>query len=221
MALLFSVVCLPGLAQGELKIIEKPMKGGMRTAKLRTVSAIIIHSTFNISKGEKYDIDLIIKQFMRYGVSSHYVIGREGKIYRLVKEEHIAFQAGKSILPNASRDVNAQSIGIELMTSFDEAPTEQQIQSLVLLVKDIRKRFKIEYVLRHSDIAPGRKTDPWNMDWNGFLQRIDNTQMATAGKQIFPDSAIIKIPLCPPPHLLCVPGKCNSTHDTIGNCKRH
>ena len=158
--------------QCELNIIDKPMKIGMQISSMRNISAVIVHSTFNNSGGEKYDIDLIIKQFARYGVSSHYVIGRDGSIYRLVDEINIAFQAGKSVLPNAQKDVNSVSIGIELMTSFDEAPTEAQIQALVLLVKDIQKRFKIEYILRHSDIAPGRKTDPWNMDWEDFLQRM-------------------------------------------------
>jgi len=32
--------------------------------------------------------------------------------------------------------------------------------------------------LRHSDIAPGRKTDPWNMDWDDFLKRIDSPSVS-------------------------------------------
>jgi len=42
------------------------------------------------------------------------------------------------------------------------------------LVKDIKSRYNIKYVLRHSDIAPDRKTDPWNMNWADFLKRIGN-----------------------------------------------
>jgi N-acetyl-anhydromuramyl-L-alanine amidase AmpD len=144
----------------------------MRASQNRDISAIIVHSTFNNSGGDKYDIDLVIKQFSFYQVSAHYVIGRDGVIYRLVQEQNVSFQAGKSELPNANRNVNSISIGIELMTAFDESPTELQIQALTLLVKDIQKRNKIEYVLRHSDIAPGRKTDPWNMNWEDFLKRL-------------------------------------------------
>ena len=158
--------------QDTLHIIQKPVKFGFREASARNIIAIIVHSTFNNSGGEKYDIDLAIKQFSRYGVSSHYLIGREGSIYCLVNERNVAFHAGKSELPNGKQYVNSISIGIELMTSFDEAPTELQIQSLTLLVQDIKKRHKIEYLLRHSDIAPVRKTDPWNMDWEGFLNKL-------------------------------------------------
>jgi N-acetyl-anhydromuramyl-L-alanine amidase AmpD len=161
-------------AQSELKIVEKIVNFGMKTAENRTIDAIIVHSVYNAAEGDKYDVDLVIKEFSHYGVSSHYVIGRDGTIYQLVKEKNISFQAGKSSLPDGRTNVNTCSIGIEIITSKDslDAPTELQIKSLTALVKDIKSRHKIKYVLRHSDIAPGRKTDPWNMNWEEFLARI-------------------------------------------------
>jgi len=160
--------------ENEFLLIDKTVKFGMKTAENRKVTAIIIHSTFNNSGGKKYDIDLIIKQFSRYGVSAHYIVGRDGEIYSLVNEKNVAFHAGKSQLPNGQTNLNSCTIGIELMTSFDEAPTEVQIKVLTLLVNDIKKRYKIEYILRHSDIAPNRKTDPWNMNWEVFLEGLSN-----------------------------------------------
>jgi len=159
-------------SQSKLNIIDKTVSFGMRAAQLREINTIIVHSVFNASGGDIYDIDLVIAQFSLYHVSSHYVIGREGKIYQLVKEKNISFHAGISSLPDGRSGVNLCSIGIELIDSTGTSPTEQQIQSLTLLVKDIEKRYHIKYVLRHSDIAPGRKTDPWNMDWEDFLIRI-------------------------------------------------
>ena len=170
---LFFIINMPFVwGECEFTIIDKSVSFGMRTTENRNIKAIIVHSTFNNSGGEKYDIDLVIKQFSHYGVSAHYVIGRDGSIYSLVNEKNVSFHAGKSQLPNGQTNLNSCTIGIELMTSFDEAPTEQQIHSLTLLVNDIKQRYKIEYVLRHSDIAPDRKTDPWNMDWEGFLAGI-------------------------------------------------
>jgi len=171
---IFFAVSMPLLwSQNDYTIIDKTVKFGMRKTENRKINAVIIHSTFNNSGGEFYDIDSIIKQFSRYGVSSHYVIGRDGSIYYLVNEKNVAFHAGRSQLPNGQTNLNATTIGIELMTSFDEAPTPEQIKVLTILVKDIRKRYEIDYVLRHSDIAPGRKTDPWNMDWEDFLKQIE------------------------------------------------
>lgn len=165
----FSIAKSQNDANKVLSIVDKSVSFGMRQADNRDITAVIIHSTFNNSGGEKYDIDLIIKQFSRYGVSAHYVIGRDGGIYSLVNEKNVAFHAGKSQLPNGQTNLNSCTIGIELMTSYEEAPTEPQIQSLTLLVNDIKRRHKINFVLRHSDIAPERKTDPWNMNWKTFL----------------------------------------------------
>jgi len=161
-------------SQSKLKIVDKTVSFGMRTTQLRNIDVIIVHSVYNASGGDIYDIDLVIKQFSRYRVSSHYIIGREGTIYQLVKEKNISFHAGQSSLPDGRKGVNTCSIGIELIDSVGDAPTELQIRSLTLLVKDIESRYPIKFVLRHSDIAPGRKTDPWNMDWADFLMRIGN-----------------------------------------------
>jgi len=170
---LFLILNLTKLrSQSKLAIVDKTVSFGMRATQLRNIDVIIVHSVYNASGGDIYDIDLIIRQFSRYHVSSHYVIGREGTIYQLVKEKNVSFHAGQSSLPDGRMGANTCSIGIELMDSVGDAPTELQIRSLTALVKDIKTRYPIKYVLRHSDIAPGRKTDPWNMDWNDFLRRI-------------------------------------------------
>ena len=169
----FFVINLSSLwSQSRLNVVDKTVSFGMHQMPNRNICAIIVHSTYNSSGGEKYDIDLIIKQFSLYHVSSHYIIGRNGTIYQLVKERNVSYQAGKSSLPDGRRGVNSCSIGIELMDANDESPTEEQIRSLTALVKDIQSRYPIKYILRHSDIAPGRKTDPWNMNWEDFLKRI-------------------------------------------------
>jgi N-acetyl-anhydromuramyl-L-alanine amidase AmpD len=169
--------------QSKLKIIDKTVSFGMRTSPLRNIDVVIVHSVYNASGGDIYDVDLIIKQFSRYHVSSHYIIGREGTIYQLVKEKNVSFHAGKSSLPDGRMGANTFSIGIELMDSTGDAPTELQIRSLTALVKDIKSRYHIKYVLRHSDIAPGRKTDPWNMNWVDFLKRIGSSDSTIAYKK--------------------------------------
>ena len=176
LSLFFCLLTSVVMAQNGLKIVDKSVSFGMRTVPSRKIDVIIVHSVFNALGGDKYDINLVIKQFSHYGVSSHYIIGRDGTIYKLVKENNISFQAGRSSLPDGRTGVNSCSIGIELITTNDsiDAPTEKQIQSLTTLVKDIKSRYNIKYVLRHSDIAPDRKTDPWNMNWTDFLKRIGN-----------------------------------------------
>ena len=98
-------------------------------------------------------------------VSAHYAIDEDGLVYALVPEERRAWHAGVSYWAGA-RDINARSIGIELVNPGHEfgyrAFPEAQISSLVVLAKDILTRHPIpaRRVLGHSDVAPARKDDP-------------------------------------------------------------
>ncbi len=174
LSLFLMLLCMtmPAFPTEEPEFIPKKVNFGFKAAEKRKVDVIIIHSVYNASGGEKYDVDLIIKQFARYKVSPHYLIDRAGKIYRMVAEKDIAYHAGESRLPDGTSGINSRSIGIEIITSLDEAPSDQQIDATVALVQYLQEKYPVKYVLRHSDIAPGRKTDPWNMDWETFVGRI-------------------------------------------------
>lgn len=167
---------LSSFAGDSLNIINKKVSFGFAPNSNRKVNSVIVHSTFNNSGGEKYDIDLVLKQFSTYGVSAHYVIGRDGTIYQLVDEKDNSYHAGKSSLPDGTTNVNSCSIGIEIMTSYTESPTEEQNKALLNLINSIKQRHSIKYVLRHSDIAPVRKTDPWNFDWESFKKRLEESK---------------------------------------------
>ena len=177
--LLFGLLCNGQLfAQSGVKVVSKLVSFGFAAVENRKIDVVVVHSTFNNSGGDFYDI--LIESNLDNDdddlleiLSAHYVIGRDGVIYQLVNEKNVSYHAGKSQLPDGRTGLNTCSIGIELMTSFTEAPTEEQMKALAGLVNDIKLRYSIKFVLRHSDIAPGRKTDPWNMDWEEFLTRIN------------------------------------------------
>ena len=104
-------------------------------------------------------------------VSSHYLIGREGAVARLVREESRAWHAGVSHW-RGETDINSRSVGIELVNPghahgyIDFA--EPQMRALLKLLAGIHKRHVIppQYLLAHSDIAPSRKQDPGErFDW--------------------------------------------------------
>lgn len=145
---------------------------GFRPLPNRKIDIIVIHSTYSLGKNP-FDVAEVLAQFRRYGVASHYLIDREGKIYRLVPEAEEAFHAGKSVLPATGRvNLNATSIGIELMNTPTIAPDSLQYAALVELIKNIKQRYPIHYIVGHSDIAPKRKSDPWDFDWKRFWQMM-------------------------------------------------
>ncbi len=94
-------------------------------------------------------------------VSSHYLIGRDGKLYYLVDELARAWHAGESYW-GGTTDLNSASIGIELDNNGNEPFAEPMIEALLQLLADLKARYKIPAAnfLAHGDIIPGRKVDP-------------------------------------------------------------
>jgi len=95
------------------------------------------------------------------GVSSHYLISRDGKVFYLVDESRRAWHAGESHWAG-QRDLNSSSIGIELDNNGREPFAEPQIVALLALLADLKARYKLPAAsfIGHGDIAPGRKVDP-------------------------------------------------------------
>ncbi len=98
-------------------------------------------------------------------VSAHYFIDEAGDITQLVPEDMRAWHAGQSFW-SGERDINARSIGVELVNpghefGYQDFP-QPQIEALIELAKDVLTRHDIPFfrVLGHSDVAPARKTDP-------------------------------------------------------------
>jgi len=116
-------------------------------------------------------------------VSAHYMIDEGGLVYAMVPEAQRAWHAGVSYWAGA-RDINARSIGIELVNPGHEfgyrAFADAQIAALTALCQDILGRHFIPSwrVLGHSDVAPARKDDPGELfPWE---------QMALAGIGLWP-----------------------------------
>jgi AmpD protein len=98
-------------------------------------------------------------------VSAHFFIRRDGSLIQFVPCNQRAWHAGVSSWCERER-CNDFSIGIEL-EGTDELPfSEAQYASLLPLLAALKQAYPIKAVVGHSDIAPGRKTDPGAcFDW--------------------------------------------------------
>lgn len=94
-------------------------------------------------------------------VSAHYLIAEDGRVAQLVEEDRRAWHAGRSYWAG-ERDVNSRSIGIELVNDGAAPFPNTQIAALIELLLDISARYALspDRILGHSDVAPGRKSDP-------------------------------------------------------------
>lgn len=105
-------------------------------------------------------------------VSSHLLIRRDGQVIQYVPFDRRAWHAGKSSWQGRER-CNDFSIGIELEGTDDVPYTDAQYDVLAEVIARLQDQYpalRPEHITGHSDIAPGRKTDPGpSFDWARLL----------------------------------------------------
>ena len=101
-------------------------------------------------------------------VSSHALIRRHGELVQYVGFNDRAWHAGQSSYQGREA-CNDFSIGIELEGADDIAYSPQQYVKLAAVIDALCRAYPTldrRRVVGHSDVAPGRKTDPGpSFDW--------------------------------------------------------
>ena len=105
-------------------------------------------------------------------VSSHFLIRRDGSLIQFVSCLNRAWHAGVSNWQGRER-CNDFSVGIELEGSDFDAFEPTQYLTLKNLLDSLMSRYAIQSIVGHSDIAPGRKTDPGPyFDWSKISKKL-------------------------------------------------
>jgi N-acetyl-anhydromuramyl-L-alanine amidase AmpD len=164
----------------------------------KQITHLMLHFCSYVLEDPKnpYKVEDIYNTFVKYGVSAHYLIARDGTIYELVPESKIAYHAGKGTLPQTpahTNNLNDYSVGIEIMgigtksemsffglsaKDYDQLKkedigfTEAQYTALNQLIPDILSRNKgilkdRQHIVGHDEYAPTRRKDPGALfEWN-------------------------------------------------------
>ena len=159
------------------------------------ITHIVLHFISNVvaNRENPYIIEDIHQILMTYDASVHYIIDRDGTIYRSVPEYLSARHAGPGNLedfPQYENYLNQNSIGIEILaigtqeemaqflTSAEYRSlnpsligfTDKQYAAVNKLINDILNRHQAikpnrRHIIGHDEYAPG-KTDPGSLfDW--------------------------------------------------------
>lgn len=103
-------------------------------------------------------------------VSAHFLIARNGEVVQFVSCLDRAWHAGQSDFLGRPR-CNDFSIGVEIEGADDQPFEPAQYASAVALARALVAAYPIGSIAGHSDIAPGRKTDPGPFfDWDAFAR---------------------------------------------------
>ncbi|MEN5032909.1 1,6-anhydro-N-acetylmuramyl-L-alanine amidase AmpD [Pseudomonas sp. Ps21-P2] len=109
-------------------------------------------------------------------VSAHFLIERDGEVTQFVSCLDRAWHAGVSVF-EGRETCNDFSVGIELEGTDDQPFTDVQYEALIELTRQLQTAWPAittQRICGHSDIAPGRKTDPGPcFDWARFRAALD------------------------------------------------
>jgi N-acetylmuramoyl-L-alanine amidase len=130
---------------------------GTTNFNMRKPNFVIIHHT------AQNNCEQTLKTFTlpRTQVSAHYVICKDGTVHHMLNDYLRAWHAGAAKW-GSNTDINSASIGIEIDNNGFEAFTNQQMNSLLQLLKNLKAKHGIPTAnfIGHGDIAPTRKNDP-------------------------------------------------------------
>lgn len=110
-------------------------------------------------------------------VSAHFLIERDGEVTQFVSCLDRAWHAGVSLF-DGREGCNDFSLGIELEGTDEQPFTDAQYTALIELTRQLRCGYPaitLERICGHSDIAPGRKTDPGPFfDWSRLRAAVQD-----------------------------------------------
>lgn len=119
------------------------------------IDTIMVHSTGGALRGS---LEWLCNPNSK--VSAHYLIARDGTVYKLVPVQQAAWHAGKCRVPNA----NSRSIGIEMEQLPGDVWTDAQKDVLLRLIRVLSRAIpSIKYLVGHKEWN-SRKSDPYNTD---------------------------------------------------------
>jgi N-acetylmuramoyl-L-alanine amidase len=142
---------------------------GTTNFNLRKPNIVVIHHT------AQNNCDQTLRTFTlpRTQVSSHYVICKDGIVHHMLNDYLRAWHGGSGKWGSVN-DINSSSIGIELDNNGKESFSQPQLNSLILLLDTLKRKYNIpaSNFIGHADMAPTRKNDPnVNFPWK---QLADN-----------------------------------------------
>ncbi len=112
-------------------------------------------------------------------MSAHLLIDRVGAVTQYVPFDRKAWHAGQSHF-EGRENCNEYSIGIELEGTDDIGFTDLQYQTLAALSRLLIAEYPAitpERIVGHSDISPGRKTDPGAcFDWWRYRRSLVDSE---------------------------------------------
>lgn len=118
---------------------------------IHTSEAGLISTLNTLSNGKN------VGKYRTIGGHSHYVIARDGQVYRILNHRYRADHAGLSMW-NSMEDISSYSVSIEMVGYHYDSLTPEQYKSLGVIIKVLQRIYKIpdRNILTHSQVSYGK-----------------------------------------------------------------
>tara|TARA_R110000851_G_scaffold223291_1_gene376192 strand:+ start:4120 stop:4776 length:657 start_codon:yes stop_codon:yes gene_type:complete len=172
---------------GNIFNLIKPFFNG-KTRDISNVDTVVLHWT----AGANLSSDITTLKSKNYGY--HFLIDKSGQIYQGSALNKKLSHSGHSYGPQGNF-VNGHSIGISfsmrgiLSDGTEDEFTDAMYTSCINLIKDIKLGVPtLKYITGHHWISPGRKIDPYTLDFNRLMGGIGNGfELWKTGDSPFPE----------------------------------
>jgi N-acetylmuramoyl-L-alanine amidase len=144
-------------------VVPSPNHGPRRA---QAIEGIVLHATQDAGN-ESWSLSWM--RSPKSSVSCHLLVGRTGRVTRLVGDQQRAWHAGLSLW-RGTRDVNSITLGIEIANRNDGEPftDAQYIRVAEIVAHYCSQGLSLDAVVSHAQVAAGRRTDPLGWDWERF-----------------------------------------------------
>lgn len=150
---------------------KKILKTNKKSIWKNTCEILVLHHTAWWS----FDWNMEFLANNKKEASCHYVLWQNfWEVWKIWEDTDILWHAWKSSW-NWKTDLNRFSIWIEIVNDWEKF-SDIQRQNVDKLAIELIKKYKIkkENIVRHKDIAPGRKNDPYDSLWNTRFKSFDD-----------------------------------------------
>ena len=133
----------------ELRTVNRYSPLNSERAPRRATEYIVLHTTEGPAKGS-------LDKLRRYG-EAHYMVDKDGTVYRVIDRNRIAMHAGRSMWAGRT-NIDEVSLGIEVVGYHDKPLTRPQLTALKELLRQLQSVYRVpdSKVLPHSMVAYGR-----------------------------------------------------------------
>ncbi len=143
-----------------LRINDRRSPKNRERARRARTDFIVLHTTEGAPKGALTKL--------RKNGEAHYLVNRDGSVFRIVDKDRVAFHAGRSLW-DGKADLDRVSVGIEVVGYHNKKHRPAQITALKELIRQLRGIYGVpaERVLTHAQVAYGRPNRYHRYDHRG------------------------------------------------------